>query len=90
MSRRPLASTTVREALDSAVIAIAAAGSDTPRLDAEVLLAAALGIDRTALFLDPSREVSGAAVNSSSWPWSTSSRLCTSRLTRWSFTRRSA
>lgn len=53
---------TVGEALDSAVIAIAAAGSDTPRLDAEVLLAAALGIDRTALFLDPAREVKGPAV----------------------------
>lgn len=52
----------VREALDSAVIAIAAAGSDTPRLDAEVLLAAALGIDRTALFMDPAREVTGPAV----------------------------
>ncbi len=52
----------VREALDSAVIAIAAAGSDTPRLDAEVLLAAALGVDRTALFLDPLREVTGPAV----------------------------
>jgi release factor glutamine methyltransferase len=53
---------TVREALDSAVIAIAAAGSDTPRLDAEVLLAAALGIDRTALLLDPDRAVTGPAV----------------------------
>jgi release factor glutamine methyltransferase len=52
----------VREALDSAVIAIAAAGSDTPRLDAEVLLAAALGVDRTALFIDPLREVTGPAV----------------------------
>ncbi len=52
----------VREALDSAVIAIAAAGSDTPRLDAEVLLADALGVDRTALFIDPSREVKGPAV----------------------------
>ena len=52
----------VREALDSAVIAIAAAGSDTPRLDAEVLLADALGVDRTALFLDPAREVTGPAV----------------------------
>ena len=52
----------VREALDSAVIAIAAAGSDTPRLDAEVLLADALGIDRTALFTHPDREVKGPAV----------------------------
>ncbi|HVF78209.1 MAG TPA: peptide chain release factor N(5)-glutamine methyltransferase [Solirubrobacteraceae bacterium] len=53
---------TVREALDSAVIAIAAAGSGTARLDAELLLAAVLDIDRTALFLDPSREVTGTAV----------------------------
>ncbi len=53
---------TVREALDSAVIAITAAGSDTPRLDAEVLLAAALGVRRTALFLEPGREVTGPAV----------------------------
>jgi release factor glutamine methyltransferase len=52
----------VREALDSAVIAIAAAGSDTARLDAEVLLADALGVDRTALFVDPSRQVTGPAV----------------------------
>jgi release factor glutamine methyltransferase len=52
----------VREALDSAVIAIAAAGSDTPRLDAEVLLADVLRVDRTALFTDPDREVTGPAV----------------------------
>jgi release factor glutamine methyltransferase len=54
----------VREALDSAVIAIAAAGCETPRLDAEVLLAAAMGLDRTALFMDPRREVTGPAVRS--------------------------
>jgi release factor glutamine methyltransferase len=53
---------TVREALDSAVIALGAAGSDTPRLDAELLLAEALEVDRTALFLDPAREVLGPAV----------------------------
>jgi len=52
----------VREALDSAVIAIAAAGSDTPRLDAEVLLADALGVDRGTLFTHPEREVTGPAV----------------------------
>jgi release factor glutamine methyltransferase len=52
----------VREALDSAIIAITAAQSDTPRLDAELLLARALGVDRTALFLDPSRAVTGPAV----------------------------
>ncbi len=52
----------VREALDSAVIAITAGGSDTPRLDAEILLADALGVDRAALFADPAREVAGPAV----------------------------
>jgi release factor glutamine methyltransferase len=51
----------VREALDSAVIAISAAGSDTPRLDAELLLADALGVDRAALVMDPAREVAGPA-----------------------------
>ncbi len=53
---------TVRDALDSAVIAITASGSVTPRLDAELLLAHALGVQRTALFLDPGREVAGEAV----------------------------
>jgi len=53
---------TVREALDSAVIAIAAAGSASPRLDAELLLADALGIDRAALVTDSRREVTGTAV----------------------------
>jgi release factor glutamine methyltransferase len=53
---------TVREALDSAVIAIRAAGSESPRLDAEVLLAQALGIGRSALFTEPAREVAGPAV----------------------------
>ena len=46
--RRPLARTSVRDALDSAVIALTAAGCDTPRLDAELLLAAAMGVDRAA------------------------------------------
>ncbi len=53
---------TVREALDSAVIAIGAAGSDTARLDAELLLADALGVGRATLFLEPGREVTGPAV----------------------------
>jgi release factor glutamine methyltransferase len=57
MARRSLAATTVRDALDSAVIALAAAGCDTPRLDAEVLLAHVLGVDRGALFLHPGREL---------------------------------
>src|SRR3954463_1857207 len=58
MPRTPLAVTTVRDALDSAVIALTAAGCDTPRLDAEVLLAHVLGADRAALFLDPERGLS--------------------------------
>jgi release factor glutamine methyltransferase len=53
--RRPLALTSVRDALDSAVIALTAAGCDTPRLDAEVLLAWVLGVDRAALIADPGR-----------------------------------
>jgi release factor glutamine methyltransferase len=57
-----VAGTPVREALDSAVIALTAAGVDTPRLDAEVLLAHALGVDRAALVIDPSRRVEGPAV----------------------------
>jgi release factor glutamine methyltransferase len=50
-----LARTSVRDAIDSAVVAFTAAGCDTPRLDAEVLLAAALGVDRAALIADPGR-----------------------------------
>jgi release factor glutamine methyltransferase len=50
-----------RDALDSARVAIGASGSDTPRLDAELLLAHALGVERMALVLDPQLEVSGAA-----------------------------
>jgi release factor glutamine methyltransferase len=40
---------TVREALDAATTALVAAGCDSPRLDAELLLADALGSDRAAL-----------------------------------------
>jgi release factor glutamine methyltransferase len=49
------ARTTVRDALDSAVIALQAVGCDTPRLDAEVLLADVLGADRAALIAHPDR-----------------------------------
>ncbi|UUY06168.1 peptide chain release factor N(5)-glutamine methyltransferase [Svornostia abyssi] len=52
----------VRDALDSAGVAIRASGSDTPRLDAEVLLAHVLGVRREALFLDPGREVAGPQI----------------------------
>jgi len=50
-----LARTSVRDALDSAVIALEAAGCDTPRLDAALLLAHVLGVDRAALITAPSR-----------------------------------
>jgi release factor glutamine methyltransferase len=55
MARRLLARTSVRDALDSAVIALGAAGCETPRLDAELLLAHVLGVDRAALITDPER-----------------------------------
>jgi release factor glutamine methyltransferase len=58
----PLRGVPVREAIDSAVVALSAAGVDTPRLDAEVLLAHALGVDRTRLVLDRDRPVEGSAV----------------------------
>ena len=50
-----------REALEAAAPALAAAGCDTPRLDAEVLIADALGVDRAALVADPERPVPAAA-----------------------------
>jgi release factor glutamine methyltransferase len=52
----------VRDALDSAVVALQAAGVDTPRLDAEVLLAHVLGVDRARLVIDRDRAVEGGAV----------------------------
>ena len=57
VARTPLAQTSVRDALDSALIAITAAGCDTPRLDAELLLADAMGVDRAAIVSDPGREL---------------------------------
>lgn len=52
----------VGDALDSAIVAISASGSETPRLDAELLLAHALGVRREDLFLHPEREVAGAQI----------------------------
>jgi release factor glutamine methyltransferase len=57
MARRLLGRTSVQDALDSAVIALSAAGCDTPRLDAELLLAHVLRVDRAALITSPSREL---------------------------------
>jgi release factor glutamine methyltransferase len=50
----------VRDAVEAAVTAIAAAGCSTPRLDAEVLIADALGADRAVLHSSPDRAITGA------------------------------
>jgi release factor glutamine methyltransferase len=54
----------VGEALDAAVDALAAAGVESPRLDAELLLAEATGRDRAMLAADPGRGVPPAAARS--------------------------
>jgi release factor glutamine methyltransferase len=51
---------TVREALDAAVPALTAAGCETPRLDAELLIADALRADRAVLHAAPERAITGA------------------------------
>ena len=48
---------TARDALGAAVPALEAAGCDTPELDAELLIADALGVERHVLIGDPDREV---------------------------------
>jgi release factor glutamine methyltransferase len=50
------------DALDGAITAIGAAGCETPRLDAELLLASVLGVTREQLFLDRELVVHGPAV----------------------------
>lgn len=57
----PAASMTARAAVGAATDALEAAGCDTPRLDTEVLIAEALGVDRGALVSDPERAVPPAA-----------------------------
>lgn len=49
------------DALAAAVDALRAAGCDTPELDAELLIADALGVERTVLVADREREVPGAS-----------------------------
>jgi release factor glutamine methyltransferase len=51
----------VRQALAAATDALRAAGVEDPRLDAEVLLAAAAGRERAALVAEPDAELSPAA-----------------------------
>jgi release factor glutamine methyltransferase len=52
---------TVTDALDSALVALRAAAVDSPRLDAELLLAHALGVERAELIMRPTRELPPAA-----------------------------
>jgi release factor glutamine methyltransferase len=54
--------TSPRDALDGAITAIAAAGCETPHLDAELMLAHVLGVTRERLFLDSDLSVEGPAV----------------------------
>lgn len=58
MTRSPdsiLGRTSVRDALDSATIALTAARVDSPRLDAELLLSAATGLSRAEVVANPAR-----------------------------------
>jgi release factor glutamine methyltransferase len=52
---------TARDALGGAVPALRAAGCDTPELDAELLIADALDVDRAALVSDPELAIPPAA-----------------------------
>ena len=56
----PVAVGAVREALAAATDALGAAGVDTPRLDAELMLSEAAGVDRTRLAADPDRGIDAA------------------------------
>ncbi len=59
---RRVRGTSVRDALQGASTAIGAAGCETPRLDAEVLLAHVLGVGRERLLLDRELIVAGPPV----------------------------
>jgi release factor glutamine methyltransferase len=59
-STRP--GTSIADALQGAITAIAAAGCETPRLDAELLLAHVLEVPREQLLLDRDLRVAGSAV----------------------------
>ena len=52
--------TTARDAVDSALVALRASGVDSPELDAELLVAHALGTDRARLRIDPDRRLDAA------------------------------
>jgi len=61
-TRREPAGTPAAQALQGAITAITAAGCDSPRLDAELLVAHALGVSRERLLTDRDLRVGGAAV----------------------------
>src|ERR1700735_287194 len=58
----PARGASTRDALDGAVTAIGASGCETPRLDAELLLADVLGVTRERLIVDRDLTVEGPAV----------------------------
>jgi release factor glutamine methyltransferase len=62
VSATKAAGSTVRDALEGAQTAIAAAGCETPRLDAELLLADVLGVSRERLHTDGELRVAGPSV----------------------------
>jgi release factor glutamine methyltransferase len=59
---RGMLGTPVSEALEGAITAIGAAGCESPRLDAELLLANVLGVSRERLITDRELTVEGPAV----------------------------
>lgn len=61
MASRAAPVASVRDALAAAEDSLRAAGCDTPRLDAELLLAHAMSVSREALFLSPEAGVPPAA-----------------------------
>jgi release factor glutamine methyltransferase len=61
-ARRP-AGVTVRDAIARGAARLAAAGCETPRLDAELLLASALGVGRGRLVIEARSELAGAELS---------------------------
>ncbi len=53
---------TIDELVRDGIVRLRAAGSDSPRLDVELLLAAALGVDRTTVIAHPEASVGPSAV----------------------------
>jgi release factor glutamine methyltransferase len=62
-SAAPPSGTTVREAVEAASRQIAVGGCESPRLDAELLLAHALGLTREQLLSDSSRPLDGVVLD---------------------------